>query len=206
MRCPNSCSNRSRGVCVSRGTLKPDVTAVSSAMGPRRRSGTRRELGAPTPADVCVVSSRRTIPPPPTSARSGLTKVDASRPWLESLGIRELLVIEISGSCKSRVWRSRCSVDGGNGMGAADTQRGCQVPVAFPPRSSRVSVRIDNRQGNRAAGRRPSVACQSKRVSARELWYGRRWDVARRIRFTLWKGELRASRTPTGAGTRWWNW
>jgi hypothetical protein len=138
MRCPNSCSNRSRGVCVSRGTLKPDVTAVSSAMGPRRRSGTRRELGAPTPADVCVVSSRRTIPPPPTSARSGLTKVDASRPWLESLGIRELLVIEISGSCKSRVWRSRMQRrwrerDGGSRY-PARVPGSRRVPATFFPR------------------------------------------------------------------------
>ena len=50
-----------------------------------------------------MVSSRRTIPPPPTSARSGLTKGDARPPLIGSLSIRAGPVIAFSDAFETRV-------------------------------------------------------------------------------------------------------
>ena len=97
-----------------------------------------------------------------------------------------------------------CRVDSGNGMRAADTQRGCQVPVGFPPRSDRVSDA--NRQ---SAGQSSCPSAAARGVSV-EAGVGAGvvvrpgdGDIARRLTRRSTKGQLRASSEAIGAGTRW---
>ena len=113
-----------------------------------------------------VVSSRRTIPPPPTSARSGLTKVDARPPVIGSLSIRARLVIAFSDSFDTRVSISRRREECRSRVWGVDTPGGCLLPLLHSSSSPAV-IRESMRQSG--CRRRSRVRCQSILLFALKL-------------------------------------
>ena len=77
--CPQLLFETVATVRVSRANDKPEVTAVNSVRGPRRRSGSRRLPGTPASPEPRVASSCPNMPPPPSSATTVLTKGGANQ-------------------------------------------------------------------------------------------------------------------------------